>query len=114
MARITLRDGAPVSGEILWANAEFVKVRQEGAGGDVTTRKFFDGGFYDMLVVSSLYDWSDALRPERDAASFSYVLGGGMTPFESTRFGLEWEHSMNRLVGQRFRVLATLELSVLK
>jgi hypothetical protein len=26
----------------------------------------------------------------------------------------EWEHAMNRLVGQRFRALATLDLSVLK
>ena len=88
--------------------------RGHRAGGDVTTKKLFGGGVYDMLVVSSLYDWSDALRPQRDAASFTYVLGGGMTPFESTRFGVEWEHTMNRLVGQRFRVLATLDLTVLK
>jgi len=38
-ARITLRDGAAVAGEILWANAEFVKVRQEGSSGEVTIPK---------------------------------------------------------------------------
>jgi hypothetical protein len=79
----------------------------------VTGKKTFDGGFYDSLVVLSLYDWSDELRPQRDATSFGYVLGGGVSPFETTRFGVEWEHSMNRLVGQRFRLLATLDLAVM-
>jgi hypothetical protein len=83
-------------------------------GGDVTTTKDFDNGYYDALVVLSLYDWADELRPDRDATSFTYVLGGGVMPFDRTRFGLEWEHSMNHLVGQRFRVLATLDFTVSK
>lgn len=88
--------------------------RGHRAGGDVTATKTFERGFYDTQVVLSVYDWSDDLRPQRDATSFTYVLGGGVTPFDETRLGLEWEHSMNRLVGQRFRVLATLDLTVLK
>ncbi|MEJ1960378.1 MAG: hypothetical protein WDO56_02010 [Gammaproteobacteria bacterium] len=60
----------------------------------------------------SLYDWDDALRSDRSATSFSYVLGGGVAPdfmgFSRGRLGLEWEHTMNHLVGQRYRVLATL------
>ncbi len=88
--------------------------RGHRVGGDVTTTKDFDNGFYDALVVLSVYDWSDDLRPQRDATSFTYVLGGGVSPFDQTRLGLEWEHSMNRLVGQRFRVLATLDLTVLE
>lgn len=87
-------------------------------GGDVTTTKTFHGGFYDTRVVLSLYDWQDALLPDRHATSFSYVLGGGITPgidlFNVGHLGFEWEHAMNRLVGQRFRALATLDLSVLK
>jgi hypothetical protein len=87
-------------------------------GGDVTTTKTFHGGFYDTRVVLSLYDWQDALMPDRRATSFSYVLGGGITPgidlFNVGHLGFEWEHAMNRLVGQRFRALATLDLSVLK
>jgi hypothetical protein len=87
-------------------------------GGDVTTTKTFHGGFYDTRVVLSLYDWQDALMPDRRATSFSYVLGGGITPgidlFNVGHVGFEWEHAMNRLVGQRFRALATLDLSVLK
>jgi hypothetical protein len=87
--------------------------RGHRAGADLTGKKTFDGGFYDSLVVLSLYDWSDELRPQRDATSFGYVLGAGVSPFETTRFGVEWEHSMNRLVGQRFRLLATLDLAVM-
>lgn len=84
------------------------------AGADLTTKKRFQGGLYDAMVDLSLYNWHDALRPTRDATSFTYVLGGGYSPFRRTRLGLEWEHSMNRLVGQRFRVLATLDMTVLR
>jgi hypothetical protein len=87
-------------------------------GGDITGRKQFDGGYYDSLAVLSLYDWEDALRPDRAATSFSYVLGGGINPnflsFSKGRLGVEWEHTMNHLVGQRFRMLATLNFSVLR
>jgi hypothetical protein len=87
-------------------------------GADLTGRKLFDGGYYDTLAVLSLYDWEDALRPDRSATSFSYVLGGGVNPtflaFSRGRMGVEWEHTINHLVGQRFRVLATLNFSVLR
>jgi hypothetical protein len=85
-------------------------------GGDLTTIKTFDNGFYDTRLVLSLYDWKDDLRPSRATTSFSYVVGGGISPaFESVgraRLGVEWEHAMNELVGQRFRVLATLTLAM--
>ena len=87
-------------------------------GGDVSCRKTFEGGYYDSLAVLSLYDWDDALRSDRSATSFSYVVGGGISPnflfFSRGRFGVEWDHSMNRLVGQRYRVVATLDFSVLR
>jgi hypothetical protein len=86
-------------------------------GADATGRRRF-GARYDGMCVLSLWDWSDALRPERDATSFGYVLGAGVTPgpnfFARSRFGLELEHQMNRVVGQRFRALLTLDLTVLK
>ncbi len=87
-------------------------------GGDLTARRSFGSGRYDGLCVVSVWDWSDALRPDRDATSLGYVLGAGLTPrpsfFARSRLGLEFEHEMNRLVGQRFRVLATLDFTVLK
>jgi hypothetical protein len=87
--------------------------RGHRAGADLTTTQTFGGGLYDTLLLLSLYDWEDALRPQRDATSFSYVIGGGINPFERTRLGVEWEHDINRLVGQRYRVLATVDFTVL-
>jgi hypothetical protein len=78
----------------------------------LTTRQFYDGT-YDSLLILSLHDWSDELRSDRDATSFAYVLGGGVRPLRRVRFGGEWEHALNRLVGHRFRVLATLDVAVL-
>ena len=87
-------------------------------GGDVTCRKTYQGGYYDSLAVLSLYDWEDALRADSSATSFSYVVGAGISPnfplLSKGRFGVEWDHTMNHLVGQRFRVLATLDFSVLR
>jgi hypothetical protein len=92
--------------------------RGHRVGGDVTTLKTYDAGYYDSRVVLSLYDFADSLRPERYATSFSYVLGAGVSPaidrISVSRIGVEWEHSMNRLVGQRYRILATLDFSVLR
>jgi hypothetical protein len=92
--------------------------RGRRVGGDVTGKHYFGAGRYDGLAVVSLWDWSDALRPDRDATSFGYVLGAGITPgpsfFARSRFGFELEHEMNRLVGQRFRALLTLDLTVLR
>lgn len=86
--------------------------RGRSAGSDLRLTRSFGGGFYDSLLLLSLYDWHDPLRPTRDATSFTYVLGAGMRPFPATRVGAEWEHTTNELVGQRFRVLATLEVEV--
>ena len=60
----------------------------------------------------SVYDWKDNLRPDQSATSFSYVLGGGFRPGQAANVLLEWEHDMNQLVGQRYRVLAVLNLAV--
>ena len=106
-------DGS-VSARGVWETGE----RGHRAGGDVTTRKTYDAGYYDTLVVLSLYDWEDSLRPDRHATSFAYVLGAGVSPgidvLNTARLGIEWEHAMNRIVGQRYRVLATLDFSVLR
>ncbi len=81
-------------------------------GGDLTLQQRFQAGLYDATGVLSLYDWSDALREGRDVTGFAYVLGGGYSPLTKTRLGLAWEHATNRLVGQRYRLLATLDVAV--
>jgi len=45
---------------------------------------------------------------------FGYVLAGGFKPVSVADFRLEWEHDTNRLVGQRYRVVALVNLLVLK
>jgi hypothetical protein len=99
------------------AAAEYGEIGHR-VGGGVTTRRFFEGGRYDTLISASAYDWDDALRPSRSATSFTYVLGAGMRPgvnfLSRGRMGFEWEQTMNRLVGQRFRMLATLDFTVLQ
>ena len=92
--------------------------RGHRVGADVTTRKLFENGYYDALVVLSLYDWKDDLRPTRDATSFMYVVGAGVSPgleyIGQTRLGVEFDHTLNRLVGQRFRLLGTLSLALFR
>ncbi len=93
--------------------------RAEGAhsvGGDVTARRAFRGGRYDGLAILSLYDFADDLRPTRSATSFTYVLGAGLRPGDASRarLGAEWEHSSSRLLGQRFRLLLTLDWTVIQ
>lgn len=85
-------------------------------GADLGGRRLFRGGRYDGLAILSLYDFADDLRPTRSATSFTYVLGAGVRPGPGfgarSRIGVEWEHSVNRLVGQRFRLLLTMDFTV--
>lgn len=92
------------------------RARQVGA--DLSAERSLDGGRYALGARLSVYEFSElqsgegsaGTRAPRDATSFAYVLGAGFRPLDGTRLSLEWEHDMNRLVGQRFRVLGSLEL----
>jgi hypothetical protein len=81
-------------------------------GGDVNGEHRFMGGRWSGTARVSVFDFADALRPDRSATSFSYVLGVGFRPSQVAQTKLEWEHDMNPLVGQRFRILALLNLTV--
>jgi hypothetical protein len=83
-------------------------------GGDLYGERRWMGGRWTTSARVSLYDWKDNLRAERDATSFAYVLGGGFRPSRVVEAFLEWEHDMNRLVGQRYRLLAVVSLAVTK
>ena len=86
--------------------------RGRRVGGDAQGEKRLSGGRYTLGGRLSLYDWNDPERPDRAATSFAYVLGFGFRPATSADFRLEWEHDMNRLVGQRFRVVGLLNVWV--
>jgi hypothetical protein len=81
-------------------------------GGDLSGEQRFMGGRWTALGRLSLFDFQDALRPDRSATSFGYVIGGAFRPSNIAQTGLEWEHDMSPLVGQRFRILAFLNLTV--
>lgn len=84
--------------------------RGHRAGVDINGEKRFNGDRFLTLARMSVYDWNDPLRPDRGATSFGYVLGAGVRPVKQTDVRIEWEHDINRLVGQRFRILATINL----
>ncbi|WP_437727888.1 hypothetical protein [Sorangium sp. So ce861] len=86
--------------------------RGRRTGADLSGEKRLHGQRYALGARVSLYNWADPLRPDRDATSFGYVLGAGYRPGEFADFKLEWEHDMNRLVGQRFRVVGLVNLRV--
>jgi hypothetical protein len=83
-------------------------------GADLAGEARWDGGRFTTGARTSLYGWHDPTRPDRDAVSFGYVLAGGFKPAQVSNFRVEWEHDTNRLVGQRYRVMALVNLLVLK
>jgi hypothetical protein len=111
--------------------------RGRRVGGDLALDKSFVGGMWSLGGRLSLYNFHDPTRSastdgakqigaatgstsqvplsfDRDATSFAYVLGAGWKPLDLSRIGFEWEHDINRLVGSRFRLLATLDVLWIK
>lgn len=87
--------------------------RGHRGGGELAGDKRFEEGRYGLGARVSVYDWADPTRPSRDATSFAYVLAAGYRPSTVADVRFEWEHDMNRLVGQRYRVVALLDVKVL-
>lgn len=81
-------------------------------GVDVYGEQRFLGDRWLGSARTSLYDFHDTLRPVGKLTSFAYMLGGGFRPSEDATIRLEWEQATNRLVGQRYRVLAMLDVRV--
>ena len=108
-----------LAGRYRWRSAEIgargmIEAGDRGrrVGGDLHGVKRFDGRTYTIDGRVSLYDWEDPIRKDRDATSFGYVVGAGWRPLDFVDLRAEWEHEMNRLVGQRFRVVGLLNLWV--
>ncbi len=65
----------------------------------------------------SLWNFLDRLRVDgagnpREATSVGYLLAAGYQLTPDANAMLQWEHDQNRLVGNRFRVMAVLHLKV--
>lgn len=82
-------------------------------GADLNGERIFETR-YVVSGRASLWQWNDRLRPDRDAISVGYVAGVGyrFSPRSQTLF--EFEHNINRIAGQRFRVMLWLTLAVTK
>jgi hypothetical protein len=69
---------------------------------------------YVLSARTGVWQWKDDLRADRDATSFGYVAGAGYKVIPRSLVRVEWEHDINRLVGQRYRVMLWLTLAVSK
>lgn len=83
-------------------------------GADLAAETRLDGGRFTLASRVSVYGWADPTRPDRDAVSFSYVLAAAFRPAGLADYRVEWEHDMSRLVGQRYRIVALVNLLMVK
>ncbi|MFO0663646.1 MAG: hypothetical protein U0174_06820 [Polyangiaceae bacterium] len=81
------------------------------AGGDLFIEKLLEARYILSGRVSA-WDFRDSLRADRGAQTFGYVAGAGYRLGERSRVLLEFEHNMNRLVGQRYRVVLWLTVAM--
>lgn len=73
--------------------------------------------FETRYVVSGrvgVWQWDDKLRPDRDATTVNYVAAVGYRFGPRSQAMVDWEHDINRLVGQRFRLMFLLTLATTK
>lgn len=86
--------------------------RGHRVGGDISGERSFEGGLFSLGARASLYGFSNEQNvvDQGNLMSFGYVLGAGLKPLDLARLGAEWEHNINDQVGQRFRVLARLDV----
>ena len=73
----------------------------------IETRYVFQGR-------TGVWQWNDKEREDRNAVSFQYVAGVGYKIMPRSLALAEFEHDINRIVGQRFRVMLWLSLAVAK
>lgn len=85
----------------------------ERVGADVSGERILEGR-YVFRGRLGVWQWDDKLRPDRDATDFGYMLGVGYRFAPRCQAAFEWQHDINRLVGQRFRTLLTLSVAVTK
>ncbi len=83
------------------------------AGADIAGEHVFETR-YVATARTGVWQWQDKLEPDRSTTSFNYVLGVGYRFAPRSRALIEWEHDMNGLVGQRFRLMLWLTLAVTK
>ncbi|MCL2722896.1 MAG: hypothetical protein FWD69_00515 [Polyangiaceae bacterium] len=69
---------------------------------------------YVLQGRAGVWQWNDADRTSRSAVSAQYVIGAGYKLMPRSLALAEFEHDINRLSGQRFRLMFWLNLAVTK
>jgi hypothetical protein len=111
--------GGSLAGRYKWGDAN-VNLRSaadfgqngERVGGDLSGEDLVEAR-YLFRGRLGVWQWDDKLRPDRDATNFGYVLGVGYRFAPRCQAVFEWQHDINRLVGQRFRTMLTVSVAVM-
>jgi hypothetical protein len=82
-------------------------------GGDLSAEHVFETR-YLVNGRAGVWQWDDKIRADRNTTSVNYVAGVGYRFAPRAQAMVEWEHDINRLVGQRFRLMLWLTLAVTK
>jgi hypothetical protein len=82
-------------------------------GGDVSGEHVIETRYIVGGRVG-VWQWDDKLRPDRSTTSGNYVASLGYRFAAESRAMVDWEHDINSLVGQRFRVMVSLKFGVTK
>ncbi len=82
-------------------------------GADATAQHIFETR-YVVGGRAGVWQWDDKLRPDRSTTSFQYVASLGYKFLPRSQGSVEWEHDINHLVGQRFRLMLLLSLGLSK
>ncbi|MBV9948494.1 MAG: hypothetical protein JOZ69_16710 [Myxococcales bacterium] len=80
-------------------------------GADLSGEHLFEGR-YIVSGRAGVWQWNDKLRADRDAVGANYVASVGYRFEQRSRATVDWEHDINRIAGQRFRVLVRLTVAV--
>jgi hypothetical protein len=101
--------------------ATLVTLRGSGSWGDEGDRvgaDLYAQHVFEQRYITSLrtgvWNWDDKLEPDRSATGFNYVLGAGYRFTDRTKTLVEWEHDVNGVVGNRFRLMVWFTVAVSK
>ncbi len=112
--------GGDASARYRWGEG-LAGVRASGNLGKEGDRVGFDAYGERILAVryvvngrAGLWHWNDKARADRAALGANYMLGAGYVLAPKSRLLVEFDHNINRISGNRFRLMLWLTVAVSK